>query len=104
MVLLFSILGQILYWGASAALMVLFVRLILDWIVFFSPTWRPGGPLLILANVIYAVTDPPLLYLRRLVPPLRFGGTMALDIGFLLLFVGLSLLMRVGTWLWLMGQ
>jgi YggT family protein len=40
------------------------------------------------------VTDPPLKVLRRLIPPLRLGG-VSLDLGFLVLFIGLSIAMAI---------
>ena len=95
--------GQVIYWLASIALIFLVARMILDWIVFFSPTWRPRGILLIVANLVNAVTDPALRALRRRIPPVRLGHAMALDVGFMLLFVSMLVLMRFGTYLWLQG-
>jgi YggT family protein len=46
----------------------------------------------------YSVTDPPLKALRRVIPPLRIGS-VALDLGFLVLIIavqiGLSLVSRL---------
>jgi YggT family protein len=61
-------------------------RFIIDWIMVLSRTFRPTGPLIILFEAIYTVTDPPLRLLRRLIPPLRIGG-FALDLAFILLFI-----------------
>jgi YggT family protein len=41
--------------------------------------------ILVIAELIYTVTDPPIRLLRRLIPPLRLGG-ISLDLGFTLLF------------------
>lgn len=101
--LVYWVSGQIIYWVASIALIFLVARMILDWIVFFSPTWRPRGVLLIVANLITAITDPPLRALRRRIPPLRLGQAMALDVGFMVLFVSMLVLMRFGTYLWVQG-
>ncbi|MFC5041227.1 YggT family protein [Ornithinimicrobium kibberense] len=56
----------------------------------FSRDFRPKGPVLVLANGIYALTDPPLKALRKVIPPLRLGG-IALDLGFLVLILAVSL-------------
>jgi YggT family protein len=40
---------------------------------------------LILAEVIFTATDPPLRLLRRFIPTLRLG-TVALDLSFMVLF------------------
>lgn len=70
--------------------LVLLARVVLDWVQVFSRGWRPTGVLLVLANGVYSLTDPPLRFLGRYVPPLRLGS-VALDMGFLLLFLGVVL-------------
>ena len=82
--------GQILYAVLSLYLFVLIGRLVFDWIMVFSRDFRPKGPVLVLANGIYALTDPPLKALRKVIPPLRLGG-IALDLGFLVLILAVSL-------------
>jgi YggT family protein len=62
---------------------VLFARLILDYIPLFNREWRPKGFGLVMAEVIYTITDPPIRFFRRLIPPLRIGG-LSLDFGFTL--------------------
>lgn len=71
-------------------LFVLIGRLIFDWVQVFARDWRPKGPVLVVANVIYTLTDPPLRALRRVIPPLRLGG-VALDLGFLVLILAVSI-------------
>jgi YggT family protein len=63
--------------------LVLLGRLVLDWIPFFNPEWRPKGAGLVAAEVVYTVTDPPIRLFRRFIPPLRVGG-IAIDFGFTL--------------------
>lgn len=76
--------GDILALVLQLYFYVLLVRLVLDWVQVFARDWRPRGPVLVLANGVYALTDPPLKALRRLIPPLRLGG-VALDLAFLVL-------------------
>ncbi len=52
----------------------------------FSRGFRPTGVLLVLFEVVFTITDPPMRFLRRFIPPLRLGG-IALDLSFLLLFI-----------------
>lgn len=85
-------------------MMVLFARVALDWIQLFARGWRPRGALLVLANVLYALTDPPIRWIRRFVPPLRVGGGMAIDVGFMLLLLVLIVVQRFAKYLFLMGQ
>lgn len=69
---------------------VLLARVVLDWVQLFSRGWRPTGIVLVIANVVYAFTDPPLRFLARFIPPLRLGA-VAIDMGFLVLFLGVWL-------------
>ena len=75
-------------------LLVVFGRLILDWIRVFARDWRPKGVMLVVAETVYTLTDPPLRALRKVVPPLRIGG-VALDLAFLLLVVVLYVLLAI---------
>jgi YggT family protein len=72
----------------------LIIRLVYDWVQMFAREWRPRGVALVAAHAVYSVTDPPLKVLRRLIPPLRLGG-VSLDLGFLVLFIGLSIAMSI---------
>lgn len=73
---------------------VLLGRLVLDWVQVFARDWRPRGAVLVVAEGIYTVTDPPLKFLRRLIPPLRLGS-VRLDLAFLVLILVVSLLLSV---------
>jgi YggT family protein len=75
-------------------LLALIGRLIFEYVRQFSRGWRPRGALLVFVTVIYGLTDPPLKFLRRIIPPLRIGG-ISLDLSFLVLFFLVSMLMRV---------
>lgn len=72
---------------------VLFARLVLEWVPLFNREWRPRGAGLVAAELIYTVTDPPIKFFRRFIPPLRVGA-IAIDFGFaltmLLVFILLS--------------
>jgi YggT family protein len=83
-------------WVLYAALYVFFiamwVRFILDWVQVFSRTWRPRGPVLLVAEAAYSLTDKPLRTVRRVLPPLRIGGA-AIDLGWSLLMIGVLIAM-----------
>lgn len=93
-----STVGQILatilwlYW------LVLIGRLIFDFITIFARNWRPRGPLLVLAEGIFTITDPPIKAIRRFVPPLRLGS-VSFDLAFLILLIGVQLLINVALML-----
>jgi YggT family protein len=69
-------------------------RLILDYVQVFARSWSPSGPLLVVAEVVYTATDPPLRLLRRVIPPLRIGS-VSLDLSFLVLLVLIQILISV---------
>jgi YggT family protein len=75
-------------------LLCLVVRLVLDWVQFFAREWRPRGVLLVIAEGIYTITDPPLRALRKVIPPLTLGQ-IRLDLAFLVLFILVSFLSRL---------
>ena len=57
-------------------ILFILVRLVAEWVQMFARTWRPNGPGLVVLEVIYSATDPPIRTLRRLVPPLRLGSAV----------------------------
>jgi len=72
----------------------LIIRLVFDWVQMFARSWRPRGVALVAAHAVYSITDKPLKLLRRLIPPLRLGG-ISLDLGFLLLFIVVTVAMGI---------
>ena len=68
---------------------VLIARLVLDWIQVFARSWRPQGPVLVVAEAVYTLTDPPIKAVRKIVPPLRLGG-IALDLAFLIVILAVQ--------------
>jgi len=89
-----QLVGQLLHailWGFIA---LLWVRFIFDWVQLFARTWAPSGPVLILLEVVYSVTDPPIKALRHLIPPLRLGS-VALDLSFLVVLIAAYVLLGV---------
>lgn len=72
-------------------LFALLGRLIFDYVQMFSRTWRPKGVVLFLVEAIYTITDKPMKFVGRFIPPLRLG-TVSLDMSFIVLFFGTQLL------------
>lgn len=81
-----SALLQILAFAISVLIVLLMARAIFDWIRGLARSWRPSGIVLVLANISYALTDPPINALRRVLPPLNLGG-ISLDLGFMVVLV-----------------
>ncbi len=75
-------------------LFILFVRLIFDYARMFARNWRPRGVILAFAELTYSLTDKPLFFIRRFIPPLRLGA-VSLDLSFVVLFFGIQLLIGI---------
>lgn len=75
-------------------LIFLLARAVLDWVQVFARDWRPHGPSLVVAEAVYTVTDPPLKFLRRLIPPLRLGN-VSVDLAYMVLFAVCWVLLAV---------
>jgi YggT family protein len=67
-------------------LALMFVRFIVDWVQVFARSWSPTGPVLVVLEVVYSITDPPILFFRRFIPPLRLGS-VALDLSFMIVLI-----------------
>ncbi|MGI9197403.1 MAG: YggT family protein [Candidatus Nanopelagicales bacterium] len=89
-----AVVGQVLatllwiYW------LILIGRLVFDFVQIFARNWQPRGPILLLAEAIYTLTDPPLRLLRKIIPPLRLGGVQ-FDLAFLILIIAVQILINV---------
>jgi len=86
--------GSLLAIVLNIFLFALLGRLIFDYVQMFSRTWRPKGIVLYFVEAIYTVTDPPMKFVGRFVPPLRLGA-ISLDMSFIVLFFGTQLLIRL---------
>ncbi|WP_426595363.1 YggT family protein [Cellulomonas sp. McL0617] len=85
---------QVLHLVVLVFFLILLVRLVLDWVQFFAREWRPSGVSLVIAEVTYSVTDPPLKALRRIIPSVRIGSVQ-LDLAFMVLFFICLILLQV---------
>jgi YggT family protein len=72
----------------------LFIRLIIDYARLFARNWRPNSFLIAFFEFIYALTDPPMKFVGRFVPPLKIGG-VSLDLSFIVILIAISLLQGV---------
>jgi YggT family protein len=91
-----GILKLVLTYLLSIYLVVIIGRMIISWIQAFSRSWQPAGVVLVVAETIFTLTDPPLKFLRRYIPTLRLG-TVALDLSFMVLFIVVLILLQVAV-------
>lgn len=85
-----DVVSQLICFALFVYMLVLLVRVILNWVQFAG--WRPplGGPLRAGYEVVFDVTEPPLRLLRKVVPP---AGV--LDLSVLVAFVVITVLRTV---------
>ncbi len=89
-----QVLAAVLYIALLLYMLLLLARLVLEWIRAYSRDFRPSGVVLVLFEVVYTLTDPPVKGLRRVIPPLRIGA-VALDLSLMLLLLAGWLLLRL---------
>lgn len=70
-------------------IVLLFARLVLSWFPL-----DPWSRLARFVRVLARVTDPVLTPIRRVMPPLRFGGT-AIDLSPIVLFFALEIVLSI---------
>jgi YggT family protein len=92
-----SAIAGILYAALLIYLLIMWARFIIDIIQVINRQWRPRGFLLVVSEVTYLLTDPPIRFVRRLIPPIRAGG-MALDFAWsIVMLVVIILIILVGS-------
>lgn len=77
---LLAIVGGILYFALLIYFFVMWARFILELMRSVNPSWRPRGAGLVAAELVFVVTDPPVKFFRRILPPIRVGQ-VSLDFG-----------------------
>ena len=89
-----TLVGGIISWVLWVFMLVLFGRMILSWVPVLVRDWQPRGPVLVAAELVYSVTDPPLRMLRKVLRPVRIGNLM-LDLAFIGLIIVIYIIRAV---------
>ncbi|MFI6869594.1 MULTISPECIES: YggT family protein [Nocardia] len=88
---------QVLYLLLFLFWLLLISRVIVEFIRAFARDWKPTGFVVIILEVIFTITDPPVKLLRRLIPPVNLGG-IRLDLSIMvLLFIVFILMSYAGS-------
>lgn len=86
-----SFIGSALYWILQFYFYALLARFVVDLIMSVKPSWRPPTAVMPIIDFAYTITDPPLKFVRRFVPPLRMGP-VALDLAWTIVVIGVLFL------------
>ncbi len=70
-------------------LLAIFARILLSWF-----PMNPNGVMATITGFVYTITDPPIMPLRRRIPPLRIGS-VALDLSAIIVIVAIQILRRI---------
>ena len=89
-----SVIAGIAYVILLVYFFVMWGRFILDLAQNFSRGWRPKGFGLVLAELVFTLTDPPIRFVRRILPPFRVGAA-ALDFSWSAVMLVVIVLMYV---------
>ena len=74
----------------------MWARLALDLSRNVAPHWRPRGVVLVVSEIVFAITDRPIRLVRKFVRPIAFGGVL-LDLYWSIVMLGVFILMYVIT-------
>jgi YggT family protein len=88
-----SVIAYLLSGLISLYLVILTARVIISFIPLLVREWEPKGIVLVVAEVVYTLTDPPIKLLRKVIPPLRLGN-IQIDLAFMVLWFALLILQR----------
>lgn len=86
-----SIVGLVLYWALQIFFYAMIGRFIGDLVMSANPSWRPKGILLPIMDFAYTLTDPPIRFVRKFVPPLKLGP-IALDLAWTIVLFAVIIL------------
>ena len=89
-----SVIATVIYVALTIFFVLMWARFILDLVRTFARQWRPRGVALVLAELVFTITDPPIKAVRRVVPPLRIGGA-ALDFAWSIVMLACIILLSV---------
>ena len=82
-----SWIAAIVYYALLIFVFAMWGRLIFDFVQALIRSWRPRGVILVIVNIIYTLTDPPLKVVRRFIRPVSFG-VISLDFGWTVVMLG----------------
>ena len=86
--------GQVIEFVIWTFIVLMLVRFVVDWIQVFARSWTPHGPVLVVLEAVYSITDPPIKAFRRVFKPVRIGS-VSLDLSFLAVLLICYLLLAI---------
>lgn len=85
---------QIVYYVLFAYWLLLLARLVVELVRTFARDWRPSGIVVVIIEIIFTLTDPPIKLFRRLIPPISLGS-VRLDLSLMIVMIIVVIAMQV---------
>jgi YggT family protein len=89
-----GLIAIIVWWALQILFFALLGRLAIDLFRSVNPSWRPQGMALVALEIVMTVTDVPLKFVRRFIPPIRMGA-IQFDLGWTLLVMAIFFAQRI---------
>jgi len=89
-----TLVRSIVDWAFWLAWCLLLLRALLSWVPMFAPSFRPTGAVAQAFDLVTRVTDPPVRWVRRFLPPIRVG-VASLDLSLIVCFGVLWVAQRI---------
>lgn len=89
-----AILFEVLYYLLFLYWLLLLARLVVELVRTFAREWRPTGVAVVIIELVFTVTDPPIKALRRVLPPIPLGP-VRLDLSLMIVMIVVLIAMQV---------
>ncbi|MDY6811276.1 YggT family protein [Gordonia sp. HNM0687] len=89
-----TILFQVLYYLLFIYWLLLLARLVVELVRSFAREWRPTGLAVVVIEIVFTATDPPIRALRRVLPPIPLGP-VRLDLSLMIVMIVVLIAMQV---------
>ena len=89
-----TLVRMVVDWAFWVAWCLLLLRALVSWVPLFAPSFRATGAVATAIDLVNRVTDPPMRFVRRFLPPIRLG-VASLDLSLIVCFVVLMVAQRI---------
>ncbi|MFW0792894.1 YggT family protein [Gordonia sp. CPCC 205515] len=89
-----TILFQVLYYLLFIYWLLLLARLVVELVRAFAREWRPTGIAVVIIEIVFTTTDPPIRALRRILPPIPLGP-VRLDLSLMIVMIVVLIAMQI---------
>ncbi|TSE01224.1 YggT family protein [Skermania sp. ID1734] len=86
--------AAVIYFVLFVFWLLLIGRIVIEFIRTFARDWHPTGVVVVILEAIFTVTDPPVKFLRRIIPPINLGA-VRLDLSIMVLLFIIFILMSI---------